>query len=378
MAAEARARVVAPLHALALPERVLLDVLQALAGAAGALDVVDAVCPLLAALPGVRGVALLQRAGREAVVVGSTGYDCDTMAPGARLPLDSGLPATEAIRTGRAVVRGPGPGWCAVPWGKAGALLLSCDSAPPEDVSRLERVAAAAGAALTRVAGAAAVEQRLASLVTGLVRPAVPGVRQVPLRDAVGGDVVLDELVGGTRWLVVADVCGNGLDAAATALAVRAATRALLPHAAGPAALLAALDGVLRPEVAPDAFVTAVAVCVDGTSVRVATAGHPNPLVLTDAVVELPVVPGPPLALAALDALPPLAEHRALLPLGALLVLYTDGLTDDRGSVELDARELGRAAIGALPDQAASLLLAAADAAGPAVDDVSVLVARLS
>ncbi|MCU1673584.1 MAG: hypothetical protein JWN77_1697, partial [Frankiales bacterium] len=154
MAAGADARDVALLRPVAVPDAAVLDALVALAGAAGPLDVADAVCPLLAELPGVRAVGLLQRDRRDAVLVGSSGYGCDTMGPGARLPLDSGLPATEAVRTGRAVVQGSGPGWCAVPWGRAGALLLSCDGPPPQDLRGLERLARAVGLALARVAGA--------------------------------------------------------------------------------------------------------------------------------------------------------------------------------------------------------------------------------
>jgi serine phosphatase RsbU (regulator of sigma subunit) len=213
--------------------------------------------------------------------------------------------------------------------------------------------------------------------VAALAPVATAGVRQVPLGGPVGGDVVLDHVVGGTRWLLVADVCGNGIAAAPVALAVRAAARALLPHAVGPAALLASLDQALRPEVAPDAFVTAVVVAADGTTVRVASAGHPAPLVLAEDVQELLLVPGPPLALETLPALPLPAEVAVELPPAALLVLYSDGLTDDRGDAELDPVVLGQAALGEEPGAAADLLLAAADAAGPATDDVTVLVARL-
>jgi hypothetical protein len=372
MAAGADARDVALLRPVAVPDAAVLDALVALAGAAGPLDVADAVCPLLAELAGVRAVALVQRSGRDAVVVGSSGYGCDTMGPGARLPLDSGLPATEAVRTGRAVVQGSGPGWCAVPWGRAGALLLSCDGPPPQDLRGLERLARAVGLALARVAGA----EQFASAAAALAPAPAAGARQVPLGGAAGGDVLLDQVVGTTRWLLVADVCGSGLAAAPLALVVRAAARALLPGADAPAALLAALDAAVRPDVAGDAFVTALAVAADGGSVRVASAGHPAPLVVSDEVRELAVVPGPPLALATDPCLPPLAELAVELPAGALLVLYTDGLTD-RGVEELDAVALARVALGAEPEAAADLLLRAADAAGPAGDDVSVLVARL-
>src|SRR5688500_16524907 len=52
-----------------------------------------------------RGVAVAVAEGAAVRLVGSVGYDCDTMAPGVRLPLTAGLPLTEAARTGNAVVQ---------------------------------------------------------------------------------------------------------------------------------------------------------------------------------------------------------------------------------------------------------------------------------
>lgn len=395
-----RARRSSALHAAPglalLPDPVLLDGLAALAGAESVLDVVDATCRVLVGVDGLRAAAVVQRHSGAAVVLGSSGYGCDAMGPGARLPLDSGLPVVEAIRTGQVVRQGTGPGWCAVPFGRRtatpGALLLSLTVAPPEDeddVLRLQRLAHAVGLALTRAARQEQSAADLGALISGLTAPSSPdsadlAIRQRPLGGTIGGDVLLalpDDRGG--RWLVSADVCGCGLPASTGAAAVRTAVRALAPIATGPAQLLSLLDAALRPEAPDGSFITAAAVHVRGNRIRAASAGHPVPLLLTAyGAVELAVQPGAPLTLETAEGPLALPELDAAAPAGALLVLYSDGLLDRRGpgGGELDVTALLEAAAGQLrsgPAAVADAVLAAAEAAGPAEDDVSVLVSRL-
>ncbi|MCA1683074.1 MAG: hypothetical protein LC685_03665, partial [Actinobacteria bacterium] len=135
----------------------LLDAVTAVAAAASRADVAAAMCRVLIELEGVRGVAIAVRADASALVVGSAGYPCDSMAPGARVPLDSGLPVAEAIRTGHLVRAGEGPGWLAIPFGRRttapGAILLSLTAAPPSreaELARLGRLATVLGDALAR------------------------------------------------------------------------------------------------------------------------------------------------------------------------------------------------------------------------------------
>jgi hypothetical protein len=381
--------------ALTLPSGLLVEALQALAGAATRSDVAEAVCAALVGLDGVRAVAVLQRERDHAIVVGSSGYNCETMAPGARLPLDSGLPATEAIRTARRVAQGDGPGWCAVPFGRRttsrGALLLSLTAAPPDDAADLavlDRLAASLGIALDRAHAADRTAVDLARVVAGLApRRTTEGVlgvalRQEPRGGSLGGDVVMTVPDGrGGVWLLAADVCGSGLAAATGAAAVRIAMRAVASLALGPAQLLGLLDGALRPEAPAGGFITAVAVHVGDETVRAASAGHPAPLLVTaTGAVELAVEPGPPLALETTERLAVLPELTIAVEPGALLVLYTDGLTDRHGATggEIDVRRLATAATGARsPAHAALAIVDAAEAVGAAEDDVSVLVARL-
>jgi serine phosphatase RsbU (regulator of sigma subunit) len=67
------------------------------------------------------------------------------------------------------------------------------------------------------------------------------------------------------------------------------------------------------------------------------------------------------------------------VPTGTLVVLYSDGLVERRGvgAADLDVRALVTAARGSTPAEVADGLVAAADAAGQAADDTSVLVSRL-
>lgn len=376
---------------LVVPDVLLTDALAVLAAAGTRADAASCCLPLLVQRPGVRAVAVVARSGRSAVVIASAGYDCGTMRPGAELPLDAGLPVTEAVRTGRAVVQGDGPSWLALPFGGGahdpGALLLSLTAAPPEspaDLARLHRLARALGSALDRCREVDDAAGTLAAVRAALQpgRVDVPGwdvaVRSLPVQDGVGGDVVagLADGRGGT-WLLAADVVGSGMVAALLARSVRAAARAAAPWAPGPSALLEAMEHGIADDVPPGCFVTAVATHVDAAgTLRAATAGHPVPVVLADGTARpLPVDAGPPLAVEGGGRRP---DATTRLPTGATLLLHTDGLVERRGPSGvrmLDATTLA----GGLPadlELLADRLLSGADAVGRAEDDVSVLLAR--
>lgn len=375
---------------LLLPETLLTDLLAGLAAAAGTADVATACLRLLAEGPGVRAAAVAQRNHRHAVILGSTGYDCLSMAAGAELPISSGLPVTEAIRTGRAVVQGSGPSWVAVPFGggaaQPGALLLSLDGAAPEgtaDLGRLHRLARALGDALNRARSVEGAQARLAA-VTAALQPASAPAADVVVRCAaadgqVAGDVVVCLPDGrGGRWLVVADVVGTGLVAGLVGRSVRAAVRTASGWAEGPAALLVAVDQGIADDVPPGCFVTALAVHLDAAgTLTAASAGHPPPVVVTGRPAVVEIEPGPPLALET-HGQSGYRETRTTVPPGSLLLLHTDGLVERRtsdGVRLLDVVALAQD----LPhdlEAAADRLLAAADAAGSSQDDVSVLLLR--
>lgn len=376
-----------------LPTDVVVHVLTALAAVDSSVDAADACLPTLLALPGVRAAAVVQRVRTDVVVVGSAGYPCGVMAPGARLPLEAGLPVTEAVRTGRPVAQGAAPGWLAAPFGHGtgvpGALLVSLDVAPPQapaDLAAFGRLATGVGAALRRTlaaeryAGEAAQVRHLLSADDVSLTSLPTAVRRQPLHDGVSGDVLLCAQRADATWLLAADVCGAGLPAALVAASVRSAAHAALPAATGPAQLLAAIEAGVRPVVGPESFVTAVAVRWSGGQARVASAGHPVPLLLASfGAVPLAVEPAPPLALAGPSG-GTAVEATWSVPRGSVLVLHTDGLTDRRtsdGVQMLDPVRLCAGISGSLLQDMADAVLAAADAVAPASDDVSLLLVRV-
>jgi hypothetical protein len=372
-----------------LDDALLVDVLARLAAAGTPAAVAAAGLPLLLQVTGVRAAAVVLRDRSRVVVVGSAGYDCGTMAPGAVLPLDAGLPVTEAVRTGRPVARGSGPGWIAVPFGgRAGALLLSLVSAPPsssDELARLDRMARGLGDALVR-----AVEQEhevsalavvRGSLAAGPVDGEVAS-RVLPHHGSVGGDVTicLPDDQGG-RWLVVADVCGAGLPAAVVARTVQAAFTALAPVAGSAPALLSGVDRAVRRAAGTGLFVTALVAHQQGRRLHLASAGHPPPLLLhPDGRHVLAVPAGLPLALESDDA-GPWPQVELDVPDGAVLLLHTDGLVDRRGRHGPRSADplalVGDQALDDLEALADGVLAAAAEV-GDAGDDVTLLLAHLT
>ena len=138
------------------------------------------------------------------------------------------------------------------------------------------------------------------------------------------------ELPNGQIAFAVGDVAGHGVSAASAMTQLRMALRAYLFEGHDPAVCLDRLDllmdGLLDQRVA-----TAVAVVLDpATGVcRIASAGHPAPLLVADgSAVDAPVVPRPLLGLGAGSAT---STELTLAP-GETLLVYTDGLVEKRGT----------------------------------------------
>jgi PAS domain S-box-containing protein len=155
----------------------------------------------------------------------------------------------------------------------------------------------------------------------------------------VGGDWLdVISLSGGRVGLVVGDVVGHGVLAAAAMGRLRTAVRTLADIDLEPGELLTRLDDVITRLAGEDKLAGDVtdlsATCLyaiyDPTSrrCRLARAGHPIPAVLTPGgtarFLDLPA--GPPLGLGGL----PFEEAEIQLPEGSLLVLFTDGLIESR------------------------------------------------
>ncbi|MFF6788080.1 SpoIIE family protein phosphatase [Streptomyces filamentosus] len=205
-------------------------------------------------------------------------------------------------------------------------------------------------------------------------------------RAGVGGDWYdIIPLSGARVALVVGDVVGHGLHAAATMGRLRTAVRAFADIDLMPDELLTHLDDVvirMQREESPDEGETS-ATCLyavyDPVSRRcsLASAGHVPPTVVTPSKTSgaLPEVPiGPPLGLGGL----PFETSEFELPEDSLLVLHTDGLIAGRG------RDVDRGlatlhdVLGSAPDsleEVCDRLLAALLPDRPS-DDVALLVAR--
>ncbi|MER7182914.1 SpoIIE family protein phosphatase [Streptomyces hyaluromycini] len=215
--------------------------------------------------------------------------------------------------------------------------------------------------------------------------------RYLPAQSGVGGDWFdVLPLSGARVALVVGDVVGHGLHAAATMGRLRTAVHNFTALDLQPDELMGLLDelvGRIDQDETPvddaDNTVTITgATCLyaiyDPVSRRctVARAGHPPPaLVGPDGSVEFPDVPaGPPLGVGGL----PFETADLELPEGSSLVLYTDGLVEDRQrdideGLELLAGALESAA-GSSPDDTCAAVLERLPARPG--DDVALIVAR--
>lgn len=163
----------------------------------------------------------------------------------------------------------------------------------------------------------------------------------------IGGDwydvIPLD---GGRVALVIGDVMGRGLRAAAVMGQLRATARAHASSELSPSEILARLD-VAVGRLEQDQITTAVfAVLEPATrSLTVASAGHLPPLVTTrDDAYFLDVEPGPPLGAGGSGH----PELHLQLPEPATLLLFTDGLVEDRNlPVDVGLEKLRAAAVAA-------------------------------
>lgn len=194
---------------------------------------------------------------------------------------------------------------------------------------------------------------------------------------AAGGEVGGDwydalELPDGRLAVVVGDVAGHGLPAAAAMGQLRNFLRAHLLRGDPPAEALGWLDRLSRRTL-PDDLTTAAVAAVDPATgeVELALAGHPRPLLLgadghasvLDAGIDPPVGVG--------TGRPPTA--RAVVPPGGGLVLFSDGLVDSRDTRLRAGVERLVAAFG--PGTTADDVIAACRDDG-SVDDVTLVVLR--
>jgi serine phosphatase RsbU (regulator of sigma subunit) len=285
-----------------------------------------------------------------------------------------------------------------VPVASAGELiatltLVSLDSERPIGQQALDTAASLATHAALAVDNARLYEQQrhfLEAMQKALLPQSLPEVPGLELAQAyessarleVGGDVY-DFLVlaDGRLAVVLGDVTGHGVDAAADMAMAKYIFRSLAREHTDPADFLASANDVVVGEIALGKLITMVYLAVDGRSgeLRCAAAGHPPPrLVRAGGVHEL-AAGGVALGI---DAGQRYDEVSVQLAPGDAVVLYTDGVIEARcgqelyGVARLDAVLAANAGASAEELAAAVLVDCRAYAGGELADDCALVVVK--
>ncbi|MFJ1898787.1 SpoIIE family protein phosphatase [Streptomyces sp. NPDC088115] len=288
--------------------------------------------------------AALGVAGGRAVLaadLSASGGWTDLDRPRARAVLDYGIHSlVSAPLRPRGVVLGSVDFW-----------RKDKDPFEPEDLSVAEELAARAGVAIDNARRFTREHAMAVTLQRSLLPRALPthsalevAHRYLPAQPGVGGDWYdIIPLPGVRVALVVGDVVGHGLHAAATMGRLRTAVHNFSALDLAPDELLAHLDALVsRIDAEGDSDVdvsgaTCLYAIYDPVTghCTMARAGHPGPaLVLPDGTVTYPEIPGsPPLGIN--EGLP-VETTELVLPEGSRLVLFTDGLVQRRGR-DIDA-----------------------------------------
>jgi serine phosphatase RsbU (regulator of sigma subunit)/transcriptional regulator with GAF, ATPase, and Fis domain len=166
--------------------------------------------------------------------------------------------------------------------------------------------------------------------------PAIPGIdvgvryRAATDTARVGGDFYdLVTLGPGRLMVIVGDVCGKSLSAAAQSAVVRYMLRAYAAEGS-PGEALSRLNSAVIEQTPDQPFVTLVVAYIDVARhmFEYAVAGHPRPIVLAGhGPFPMPGEGNVPVGIFRGVAYP---TNRAILPDDTCVVLYTDGITDAR------------------------------------------------
>ena len=197
----------------------------------------------------------------------------------------------------------------------------------------------------------------------------------------VGGDWYdVLALPDGRLALAMGDVVGRGVPAASLMGQLRNGLRAYIVEGRSPAQVLSLLNRLLRDVGTPHQMATLVVMVLDPETgqLRYANAGHPPPLVKTaegDTHFLEDAVSVPLGAIGHAEY----TEATAALTPGSTLILYTDGLVEDRTmslDVGLDRLRTSLQTASDEVDAMCEHLTAAVREAGPVQDDVAVLAVR--
>jgi PAS domain S-box-containing protein len=218
--------------------------------------------------------------------------------------------------------------------------------------------------------------------------PRIPGWEVAALYRPAGADPELD--VGGDfydfletpeGWLVIiGDVTGKGVEAAALTSLLRHGARFISQTGTRPAGILRRLDMALKQR-STMSLCTTLCARLTADQLVFCSAGHPMPLLVgTDgAVSEL----GAPGRLLGLTEVYDWADQTITIRPGETVVLYTDGVTDTRGEEQRFGDSRLRELLSGAGALAPSELLASLDAAlaafqvGAQADDTAVIAMRV-
>ncbi|HEU5213624.1 MAG TPA: GAF domain-containing SpoIIE family protein phosphatase [Gaiellaceae bacterium] len=275
----------------------------------------------------------------------------------------------------------------------AALTVISLDSERALDEGSLGAAASLAAHAALAVDNARLYQQQkhfLESMQQALLPQSLPDVEGLDVARAyessarleVGGDVfdflVLDD---GRLAVVLGDVTGHGVDAAADMAMAKFVFRSLAREHPEPGDFLAAANDVVGGEIALGKFITMVVVTLDGATGRLlcAAAGHPPPRLVRSEGVQPLEARGVALGIATGERYD---EVAATLAPGDAVVLYTDGVIEARrgqelyGVERLDAVLAAHAGAPAAEVAAAVLEGCRAFAGGELQDDCAVVVLR--
>lgn len=229
----------------------------------------------------------------------------------------------------------------------AALTLISLDPSRPIDRETLDAARSLAAQAALAVGNARLYEQQV-HFADAMQRsllpdepPDLPGVEigsvyESSARLDVGGDVFdYTVLPDGRLAVVVGDVTGKGIDAAADMAMTKFVFRSLAREHPEPSELMRIANQVVLDEVEEGKFVTMLYLTLDPATGELACsgAGHPEPrLVRPDGSVEELAARGLALGIAPDQEYP---EARATLEPGASVVLFTDGVVESRVGAEL-------------------------------------------
>lgn len=167
--------------------------------------------------------------------------------------------------------------------------------------------------------------------------PSVPGFEVVgrnrPARTLSGDFYDYVRTASGEFGAVIADVSGKGMPAALIAATCRSALQAFAQERTSPSAVLSLVNRQIFDDLTEDMFVSALYMMLDQATgvVRLARAGHPEPLLWRQASGSVEVLnqPGLGLGIDQGDVFERVTKDRAfIMEPGDCLLLYTDGVNE--------------------------------------------------